>query len=185
MRTGLRVYTPLRSKLAEPRYFLVPRAQRLDDVEKELVERTNRSLRACDERVRAALRRLEARDPSRRLADRGRRLQAAVSRLEALEATGAVRMRARSATVVERLARAARARQQASARRFEVLQTRLNGNDPEAILQRGYAIVIHRGSIVRDADALSAGEPVQARLARGTLYARVERKETDGNERIG
>jgi exodeoxyribonuclease VII large subunit len=106
---------------------------------------------------------LEAHDPSRRLAERGARLQAASLRLEAA---------ARGAT--ERLAR-----------RLELAVVRLDGNSPERLLQQGYAIVTHRGAIVRDPQDVPEGQTIEARVARGTLSARVERKEADGDQRIG
>jgi exodeoxyribonuclease VII large subunit len=66
------------------------------------------------------------------------------------------------------------------------LTARLDGKDPEAILQRGYAIVTRAdGAIVRDPDELEIGALIAARVARGTLSARVEAKETDGNQRVG
>jgi exodeoxyribonuclease VII large subunit len=46
---------------------------------------------------------------------------------------------------------------------------------PWATLERGYAIVRDRsGSIVRDASAVSPGDPIDVRLARGSVDARVE-----------
>ena len=70
-------------------------------------------------------------------------------------------------------------------RRVELRRAKLDGNDPEAILQKGYAIVTHAGRVVLDPRAVPAGAPIRARLARGTLRARVETEELDGNERSG
>lgn len=47
--------------------------------------------------------------------------------------------------------------------------------DPRAVLQRGYSIVRdQRGSIVRDAHSLNAGDPLDIRFAQGNAHARVE-----------
>jgi exodeoxyribonuclease VII large subunit len=46
---------------------------------------------------------------------------------------------------------------------------------PWATLERGYAVVRDgRGAIVRDASTLAAADPIEVRLARGTVDARVE-----------
>jgi exodeoxyribonuclease VII large subunit len=58
---------------------------------------------------------------------------------------------------------------------------RLQAIDPEAPLERGYAIVTDAtGKLVRDVDVVREGDVVRARLQRGTLDARVERKALDG-----
>lgn len=63
------------------------------------------------------------------------------------------------------------------AHRLGTLTARLAALDPSAVLQRGYAIVTHEGRVVREAAAVSIGALVEARLARGTLAARVEGSE--------
>jgi exodeoxyribonuclease VII large subunit len=46
---------------------------------------------------------------------------------------------------------------------------------PWATLERGYAIVRDAsGTIVRDASSLAASDPIEVRLARGSVDARVE-----------
>ena len=58
---------------------------------------------------------------------------------------------------------------------------RLRAVAPQATLERGYAIVIdERGHAVRDAAAVTAGEKVDLRLARGGAGARIEEVRTDG-----
>ncbi|TAM77869.1 exodeoxyribonuclease VII large subunit [bacterium] len=61
--------------------------------------------------------------------------------------------------------------------RLGTLMARLAALDPSAVLQRGYAIVTHEGRVVREAASVPLGALVEARLARGTLAARVERGE--------
>jgi exodeoxyribonuclease VII large subunit len=150
----------MRSKLTDPRVFLGPLAQRLDDLDTDLADATS-----------SALRRREA---ARGIVKLGRRRRDDAER---------------------RLAVAARASLERAGQRLALTRAHLDGNNPEAILQRGYAIVTlpGGGAIVRDALDVVHGATVEVRLARGTLSARVEsrrtdeseRKETDGNERIG
>ena len=61
-----------------------------------------------------------------------------------------------------------------------MLRAALDGKDPEAILERGYAIVRSEGRIVRDAATLRAGATIDAQLSRGTVRARVEETQRDG-----
>jgi exodeoxyribonuclease VII large subunit len=52
----------------------------------------------------------------------------------------------------------------------------LNAVSPLATLSRGYAIVIdERGKILRDAADAADGEIIEARLAMGSIRARVQR----------
>jgi exodeoxyribonuclease VII large subunit len=59
--------------------------------------------------------------------------------------------------------------------RFEKATGRLSAVSPLATLQRGYAIVTTvTDRVVTDASALAQGELIKARLAKGTLIARIE-----------
>ena len=64
------------------------------------------------------------------------------------------------------------------------LKARFDANNPEALLQRGYAIVTAGGRLVRDAADAPPGTAIEAQLARGTLRARVERAGADGGKQI-
>jgi exodeoxyribonuclease VII large subunit len=174
----------VRSKLIEPRYFLLSLAQRINDAETALEGRTAGALRERDLRVRTALRRLEVYDPSRRLGDRGRRLHAATFRLEAAMGSCYARQHRRVGDIRKGLERVVPTLCQRPARRLELARTRLAASDPEAILQRGYAIVTAGEEILRDPAAVAPGVRVEARLARGTLHARVE-GEADADQRLG
>jgi exodeoxyribonuclease VII large subunit len=69
---------------------------------------------------------------------------------------------------------------------LNVLAAKLEGNSPEAILQRGYAIVTdEQGRPLRDAAGVEPGARITAQLARGRLSARVEAEGTDGGRQIG
>ncbi len=164
----------VRSKLAEPRSFLLPFAQRLEASDEALANAARLSLRTRDSRLGELRRRLERHDPSRRLAERALRLERARARLDAAIARTIERARRRYDEGHFRLAPAARTALERTGQRLALLRLRFEGNDPETILQRGYAIVTFADAIVRDATAIPLGAQVEARLARGTLRARVE-----------
>lgn len=178
-----------RSKLTDSRVFFAPLAQRLDTATTGLAVGALAGVRRREDRLRELVRRLEGHDPSRSLAERGRRLQAATFRLDAASRAcldGAARAAQERSARLEPALRGAHAR---AAQRLALVAAHLEGKDPEAILQRGYAIVTYRGAALRDSASVPAGERIEARLARGTLSARVEpasmpRKETD-DEHLG
>jgi exodeoxyribonuclease VII large subunit len=181
----------LRSRLSDARTFFAPFAQRIDEAAGALAGTANAVVRDREQAVRDLGRRLVARDPSRRLAERAQRLTTLRLTLDSAFERRLERARRASDTARDRLAPAvagARARMLA---RLALAVAKLDGNDPEAILQRGYAIVTYGNAIVRDPAAVPPGARVEARVARGTLSARVEdcttipERETDGNERIG
>jgi exodeoxyribonuclease VII large subunit len=62
--------------------------------------------------------------------------------------------------------------------RTERLDTALQSLSPLAILDRGYALVFDgEGKLVKDSAAVSAGDEISARLARGQIQARVTKKD--------
>jgi len=62
-------------------------------------------------------------------------------------------------------------------RRFERMESTLQALSPLAILARGYALVFdHAGGLLRDASKVQPGDTISARLAQGTLDARVTGK---------
>lgn len=61
--------------------------------------------------------------------------------------------------------------------RLERLQLQLQALSPVAILERGYALVFDEsGKLVKDTTQVEVGDEISARLARGTLTARIEKK---------
>ena len=66
-----------------------------------------------------------------------------------------------------------------AAARVRELDRALQAVSPERTLERGYAIVYRDGEVVRDAEAVAAGESISARLARGRLDATVTTTRTD------
>ena len=171
----------LRSKLADARLLFAPLAQRVADYDATLDAAFAKRMRTLDGRVRELDRRLDPFDPTRRLAERGRRLEGAHNRLEAAVRVRIADASSRAAVAGARLLPGARAIGERLGQRVAVQKAHLDGKDPEAILQRGYAIVEYDGAIVRDAAAVPAGARIAARLARGTLAARVESEGTHGN----
>ncbi len=62
--------------------------------------------------------------------------------------------------------------------RFSLAAASLDALSPLAVLQRGYAIAQDtNGKLLRDAQAVSIGDSVQVRLAKGRLAARVESRD--------
>jgi exodeoxyribonuclease VII large subunit len=178
----------VRSKLSDARTLLAPLAHRLDTLDDALADAANGRVRERDAALRAVVRRLDRQDPSRRLIEREAALRAVGRRLDAAHERRVEGARRASHDVAAKLDSAMRASLERAGRRLALASAHLDGKNPEAILQRGYAIVTYGGTILRDPDAVPAGAVVEARIARGTISARVEsvrRNESDGNQRSG
>ncbi len=68
---------------------------------------------------------------------------------------------------------------------WTALKATIEGNNPEAILQRGYAIVYDDvGRLLRDPVDAPPGTRITAKLSRGSVRARVERDGPDGGRQI-
>jgi exodeoxyribonuclease VII large subunit len=146
----------LQRRLAQlhPGIELQQRGQRLDELEQRLA----RGLRHLLLRQRSALAhemaRLRHASPTLRLANANARLQ----------------------TSDAHLARLIRKRIEAVRTRCELAAGRLNAVSPLATLQRGYAIVTNAaGTVVTDARTLDDADIIEAKLAQGSVRARVER----------
>ena len=147
--------TWLQKRLAQlhPGVELRQRAQRLDEME----QRLTRSLRSAVGHRRASLTQLTA---QMRQHSPAVRVREARRRLEIADATIKV---------------AVRRALQAMTNRFAVAARTLDAVSPLATLQRGYAIVTDvAGHVVTDTQTVKPGDVVDARLARGSLRARVE-----------
>ncbi|MBN2886249.1 MAG: exodeoxyribonuclease VII large subunit, partial [Chromatiaceae bacterium] len=141
-------------ELLHPRQRLEQQAQRLDRLCWQLEGRLRAWLRARQTAWRSLERRLQAATPEPRL-------QGARHDLEALEQRLHHRLETRLRQERERLGRSLVA---------------LDACSPLATLARGYAIVTRErdGALVRQAEALEAGEGVRLRFERGTVRARIE-----------
>ena len=180
-----------RSKLDDPRLFLLPQQQRLETGVERLASGLSDVLRRRRERVATLNEALARYDPRLQLARRGEALRSCAARLDRARSERFAGEQRRLGDSGPRLERAMRDLILRSRQRLSLAAANLGGNDPEAILQKGYAIVTHEGRIVRDPGEVAIGASIDARVARGTLSARVEsnkvdsKKDVDGNERIG
>ena len=74
-----------------------------------------------------------------------------------------------------RMTRAAQAMPQTKRARLDGLMRALGAVNPNAVLERGYAVVRQNGQAVTDASALNVGDLIDVTLKGGTLGARVTR----------
>jgi exodeoxyribonuclease VII large subunit len=156
-----------------------------------------RELRACGARLAAVGRRLQVGHPGMRLQQQVQRLDDLAQRLAGAARAGLHRdarrlaerhgrllhrspqlrlsaSAARNEEFAGRLRRAVGARVLDAAQRLALAQRGLDTVSPLATLSRGFAIVTRAdGSLLSDAAAACSGEAIEARLAHGTLTARV------------
>jgi exodeoxyribonuclease VII large subunit len=192
--------TWLQRRLAQlhPGIELRQRAQRLDELEQRLIRGVRHTLLRQRSTLAHEIGRLRHASPRLRVANAHSRLQASEThlarlmrkRLEGLRARLADQLAAlRHASPRLRLANASarlqarethlstlmRKRLVALNSRLNVAAGRLNTVSPLATLQRGYAIVTNAaGTVVTNAQSLQEGELIEARLAQGSVRARIE-----------
>jgi len=172
------------------------------EIERRLLRALKRGLETRGQTVDYLARRLV--DPRERLRIEGRHLRQLAARcaqagLRALAAAGwrlgELRRRiGRCAPHPERglgalqrksleLKAAVRHGQELRAARLQALEARLQAINPQAVLQRGYAIATDaEGRIVRDANVLALGARLQVQLARGRVESTVTRTLAAGGE---
>jgi exodeoxyribonuclease VII large subunit len=187
---------------------LAARRQHVDMTVRRLAGAARERVRRCGDRLVTLERRLAGAAPAARLAQRRGRFEQLRERLEHGVSTVVRRRVERIAQYAARLERAdptvrvARAATVCTGRadrldaamqrflerrnaRFDKIAASLSGHDPDAILQRGYAIVMAEdGRPLTDAGLVPPGSVIRARLARGSLTARVEREGTHGGRQI-
>jgi len=128
------------------------RAQHLDDLTYRLESGTSRKLRTHSTHLSQLTARLAQHNPAARLALTRRRLDRAN----------------------ESLRRLAQSALTARTTRLDRAATRLHALSPLAVLDRGYALVFDAsGKLLRDASGAKSGDSIRARLARGTIAAKV------------
>jgi len=128
------------------------RAQRLDDLGHRLDRAATRRLRTRATQLDTLAARLARHNPAARLALTRRRIERAN----------------------DSLARLARTAITARSTRLDRAAARLHALSPLAVLDRGYALVYAAGGeLLRSTADTKAGDPIRARLARGTLTATV------------
>ena len=172
----------IRSALADPARVLASRRQSADTATADLRRSVDTCVRSAHDRIAKLSRRLEARNPNVQLAARRERLALAKYGLQRWGVSPAAASRRQLERASDQLPVFARRAVEKRVERVRLWHAHLDGKDPTKILQRGYAIVSVNGRAVRDAAAVEPGTVVTARLARGTLTARVETKETNDGE---
>jgi exodeoxyribonuclease VII large subunit len=100
-------------------------------------------------------------------------------------APDAATARQRAADLVDRGHRALSARLERDRLGLRAAHDALRALGPQATLERGYAVArLADGSIVRDPAQVTAGQPLDVVVARGTIGTRVERVASDGTEEL-
>jgi exodeoxyribonuclease VII large subunit len=191
-----------RLKLTHPGIRLTQQAQRLDEIEQRLTGALRRELRTFVSRFEGVSLRLKVTHPGVRLLQQAKRLDDLEQRL-----VGAMRgalhsdrtrisemftrlvhqspahsvreYRLRHDALASRLQHALKECVSRASHRLNLATRGLNTVSPLATLSRGFAVVsrVSDGVLVTDADSVAVGDEIQARLARGTLKARVTSKE--------
>lgn len=144
----------------DPARLIGPLEQRLDYVRERLKSSAHGRLRSLGRALLARQARLARHDAAPAVARRREDLAARRERLRA--ALGAYLVR--------------------HANRLGRLRDLLEAKNPEHILRQGYAIVMEGERVLSDAAEVQAGAAVRAKLARGTLHARVEAVEANERE---
>jgi exodeoxyribonuclease VII large subunit len=164
------------------------RFERVSDVLSERVDRLLTSvvsaerevIRRNDAYVRELERRLNRYDPRAQLAARATRVAGLREALHRRMATRLATARRDASDAARMLEGAAAARLQRAGHRLALWTARLEGKNPETILQQGYAIVRHNGRVIGAAADVAVGDAIEAQLSRGTVTARVEATAQDG-----
>lgn len=161
-----------RSALVSPERVADPHRRRFLESVDALATALARVFTRRRTRLEMLTRRLDRLDPLRRLGEHRATLGVLAYRLSRLDVAGKRRLRrdALSTRLIEALPRLIERKHA----RATLASRALRVSDPMALLARGYAIVEYRGHVVRDAAAVPLGERIEARLAHGTLEARVE-----------
>ncbi|MEA3179987.1 MAG: exodeoxyribonuclease large subunit, partial [Gammaproteobacteria bacterium] len=191
-----------RLKLSHPGVRLSQQAQRLDELEQRLTACVQRELRTIASRFEGVSQRLKLAHPGLRLAQQTKRLEALDQRLAGAMRSALHTDRARITDMYTRLIHESPANR---VREFRVEHGALEGRldhamkqlisradhrlglairtlntvSPLATLGRGFALVkrVSDGKLITDSNTVSVGDEIEARLANGTVTARVTGKE--------
>ena len=192
----------LRLKLSHPGVRLTQQTQRLDELEQRLTAFMRHEFRSIASRFEAASLRLKLAHPGLRLAQQRQRLDDLEQRLNGAmrgalhsDRTRITEMftrllhqspahsvreyRLRHGALASRLQHAVKECVSRAEHRLGLAIRTLNTVSPLATLGRGFALVkrVSDGKLITDADAVAVGDEIEARLANGTLKARVTGKE--------
>ena len=164
-----------RLTLAHPGVRLQQQMQRLDDLAQRLAGAARAGVHRDGRRLAERHARLLSRSPERLLSERRAWYQALHARLlQASPQRWLGERRAWNEQLHARLDRAVSERLAGATHRLALAQRALDAVSPLATLTRGFAIVTRAdGTLLTDATAVADDEQIEARLARGTLTARV------------
>lgn len=162
------------------RRIYTARFQRFDDTFGRLQRSVKEVLRDSESAVHRLERSLNAQTPHRRLAQRGERLIALRTKLDAAASRALLSQRQRAAQLQRSLIHMRPNALASTQHRFQMLAAKLDASNPQSPLERGYAIVTLDGHLVRDASVVPEGSIVEAQVQHGKLRARVERGGLDG-----
>jgi exodeoxyribonuclease VII large subunit len=163
-----------RLNLAHPGAHLQQQMQRLDHLSQRLAGSTRGVVHREGQRLAELRARLQQHSPRHALGEWGARNQSLQLRLARAVCEHQARAAARTEQLHARLERAAHDRLAHAAQRLALAQRALDAVSPLATVGRGFAIVKRAdGTVLTDASAVALGEQIEARLARGTLKARV------------
>ena len=151
--------------LRRPERLVDGHRRRLEDLFRRLAAAGGQSTAIPSQRLATALARLRNASPNARLGQAEERL----------------------ATASVRLGRGTARRYREAQTRLDHLAARLRGVGPQAVLDRGYALVLNEaGSPVRAAEDVDAGDRLQVELGRGRLDVTVDRsRRPDSDDRDG
>ncbi|GAC1622102.1 MAG: exodeoxyribonuclease VII large subunit [Nevskia sp.] len=171
--------------------------ERIDTLDYGLLDGLRRRLAATAEQVDRLAARLQTLHPGRRLQERAQRLDELDERLrhamsarlarqrDALQVqqrrfdaagprAGFVSRRERVAALAQRLQLLGATTISARRAQLRLAEAMLGSLNPNAVLDRGYALAQHAdGRVIRDAAALAPGDAIGIRLARGRIGAEV------------
>lgn len=190
----------LQRRLAQlhPGIELRQRAQRLDELEQRLLRATRSDMSHRRGTLMQLAAHLRQHSPALHVAAARGRMEASRSAIAAairkklerqrgtlIQLAGQVRQHSPARHVAASRGRleanhaaiavAIRRRLESARGRLSVAGRTLDAVSPLATLQRGYAIVVNEGgTVVTDATTVRTGETMRARLARGSLVARIE-----------
>jgi len=171
-----------RSPIADPARLLEARRQAVDALRGAVGVAFERRVTRLRARLAPLERGLTARSPGAMLEQRRGRVTTLRASLERRAADLVPRRRLRVLALANELAAAATRNVTRDANRLAMLKATFEAYDPEALLQRGYAIVTLGDRVLIDAADAAPGTRIQAKLARGTLHARVEREPGGGGD---
>ena len=163
-----------RSPVADAARLLEARRQAVDGLRTALDRAFERRLTRTRARLTPQERALADRSPGAMLEQRRGRVASSRATLRRLAADFVQQRRLRVAALANASFAAATRNVTREGSRLATLKATFEGRDPEALLQRGYAIVSVGGRVLTDPANAPPGTRIRAQLARGSLRARVE-----------